>query len=242
MYQKTSQPRKKNSAKRGRFFFDLSRTELFLWLGVAFLAMLWMFTLGVIVGRGHSPVRFDIQSIKNELIALKEATLKSQEQANKPAADFPSDETDLDFYDVLTDKKEDALAQSVAKAKKQASKPKPKPTAKSEIPRKTESKPLARDAENQKQAQDPKPSSAKKGTTAESYTVQVASLKDAQKAKEMVSYLKSKGYRAFSVTTNVPGKGSYHRVRVGHFPDRNKAMQAASRLRREELEPLVVRE
>ena len=242
MYQKTSQPKKRNSAKRGRFFFDLSRTELFLWVGVAFLAMLWMFTLGVIVGRGHSPVRFDIQSIKNELIALKEATLKSQEQANKPAADFPSDETDLDFYDVLTDKKEDALAQSVAKAKKQASKP--KPTAKSEIPRKTESKPLARDAENQKQAQDPKPkpSSAKKATTAESYTVQVASLKDAQKAKEMVSYLKSKGYRAFSVTTHVPGKGYYHRVRVGHFRDRDKAMQTASRLRREELEPLVVRE
>ena len=238
MYQKSSQPRKKNSAKRGRFFFDLSRTELFLWLGVAFLAMLWMFTLGVIVGRGHSPVRFDIQSIKNELIALKEATLKSQEQANKTASDFSSDETDLDFYDVLTDKKEDALAQSVAKAKKQAS----KPTAKSEIPRKTESKPLARDAENQKQAQDPKPSSAKKGTTAESYTVQVASLKDAQKAKEMVSYLKSKGYRAFSVTTHVPGKGYYHRVRVGHFRDRDKAMQTASRLRREELEPLVVRE
>ena len=79
MSQKSSKPKKKVSAKRSRFALELTRKELFVWLGVAFLAMVWMFTLGLIVGRGLSPVRFDVEKLKKELIAFKQEALKREQ-------------------------------------------------------------------------------------------------------------------------------------------------------------------
>ena len=49
------------------------------------------------------------------------------------------------------------------------------------------------------------------------------------------------GYEAYAVTAHVGGKGTYHRVRVGHFEDRGDAKSMASRLRAEKYEAIVVR-
>jgi cell division septation protein DedD len=42
----------------------------------------------------------------------------------------------------------------------------------------------------------------------------------------------------------IPGKGTYHRVRVGHFRDRHEAGQVLAKLRQAnpELKPMVIRE
>jgi cell division septation protein DedD len=73
-------------------------------------------------------------------------------------------------------------------------------------------------------------------------TVQVASLVDAQKARELVTRLKSKGYDAYEVMATKPGNKIYHRVRVGHFADSNEASQVAARLKREKFEIMILRE
>jgi hypothetical protein len=232
MSQKTTppkKPQKKSTGKKSRFAFQLTRKELFLWLGVAFLAMVWMFTLGVIVGRGISPVRFDVEKLKKELLALKEDALTEEEGANKPGVNATPDKRHLGFYDVLTDKKEEARLKSLPKAP---------PTAKREIARRPESKNQQEVSEANKQ----KPSSAKGETPAKSFTLQVASLKDSGRAKKLVSDLKSKGYGAYAVTARVKGKGTYYRVRVGHFKDLNEARKMAARLRHEKFEPIVIRE
>jgi len=228
MSRKTSQPKKKGSAKGGRLGFELTPKEVFLWLGVAFLVMVWMFTLGVIVGRGLSPVRFDVEKLTKELMALKEQALRKEKQRRD--AETSSQETPLRFYDALTDKKEEARLRS--KPKEGSSKRRAELETSREAKSKTERKILVK----------PRPSSTKEGPGAGPLTLQVASLKDSARAEEMVSDLKRKGYSAYQVTTEVPGKGTYHRVRVGHFKDRSAARQAAVRLRQEELEPLIMQE
>ena len=214
MSQKASQPKKKASAKGSRFALRLTRKQLFLWSGLAFLAMAWMFVLGILVGRGLSPVRFDMQKLKKELMALKQEALERDQARFKVETDKLSGNPDLDFYKVLTDKKEEARLK-FAKAHEQTAKPVVKSPATSK-PKKIERQGLL--------------------------TIQVASLKRAKKARQVVARLKRKGYEAYEVRVSVPGKGTYHRVRVGHFTDSSEAGLVAAKLKQEKLETMIVRE
>jgi cell division protein FtsN len=225
MSNKSSKSSKKASAKKKRFALELTRKELFIWLGIAFLAMVWMFTLGVIVGRGFSPVRFDVEKLKKELMALKQQAMKREQTLYEKNADKLSRKDSLDFYELLTDKKEQARLKPSSKAQQQSGKAKQE--ARTSRGRLSKAKPEVR----------------AKGPTFEGlFTLQVASLKDLARAREVISDLKDKGYAAYEVTAHVPGKGTYHRVRVGHFKDRNEAKQAAARLRGEKLEPIIISE
>ena len=223
---------KKHGSKDKRGVYQLTRKEMFLWLGVAFLALIWMFTLGVIVGRGLSPVRFDVEKLTEELVTLKEMALKSSEVEEKSPADLTPEKKDLGFYDVLTDKKEEARMKSLTTASKQ---PEKSSTAKRgrQTPKKT------------KEAKKKKGASGSDGTAQGSdqalFTLQVASLKELAKAERMVSLLKRNGYEAYAVTAHLGGKGTYHRVRVGHFKDRNDAKEMALKLRADKYDPIVIR-
>ncbi len=55
------------------------------------------------------------------------------------------------------------------------------------------------------------------------YTVQIASFPQARFAKEMETTLKSKSYPAYVQKTDIPGKGTWYRVRVGHFGTKEEA-------------------
>lgn len=233
-----SEDQKKTTAKKSQFAIELTRKEAFLWLGVAFLAMVWMFTLGVIVGRGLSPVRFDVEKLTKELTALKEAALKGGERANKPSFNKLSHERHLGFYDILTDKKEEARLKSLTKAPEATSKT---PT-KDETPRIAESETLPKPLASKKQEEQLTSSLIKEQPTAMSFTLQVAALKDSTKAEEMVSNLKRKGYGAYATTVHITGKGTYYRVRVGHFKNRHDAKEIVAMLRHEKFEPIVIRE
>jgi cell division protein FtsN len=228
MSPKTSQPKKKGSGKGGRLGFELTRKEICLWLGVGFLVMVWMFTLGVVVGRGLSPIRFDVEKLTKELMDLKEQALTREKQRRD--VETASKNTQLGFYDALTGKKEQARLRSKAKEK----------PSKRLAERQTSSQ--AESTTLRKALEKPMPASAQQGPSEGTLTLQVASLKDSTGAADMVSYLRGKGYSAYQVTTEVPGKGTYHRVRVGHFKDRSAARQAAAGLRQEKLEPLIMQE
>lgn len=238
--------RKKNRKKkpddqataRPRHRFDLTRKELFLWVGVAFLALVWMFTLGVIVGRGLSPVRFDVEKLRKELIALKEEALTKEAASDKAEGESPLDEKHLGFYDVLTEKKEEARHRSLPAAEKE--KP-PAPVEKAPVEAPAESPPPETAVVNQEQPTAEDVPTVKPSQTG-AYTLQVASLHDRAKAENMVATLKKKGYGAYAVTTEVTGKGTYHRVRVGHFTDRDEAIKMATRLKGEKFDPIVLRE
>ena len=72
--------------------------------------------------------------------------------------------------------------------------------------------------------------------------IQVASLNDAQSARQMVYRLRRRGYRAYEVAVTVNGKETYHRVRVGPFSDSDEVSQTAARLKRDRFEVMIVSE
>lgn len=55
------------------------------------------------------------------------------------------------------------------------------------------------------------------------FLVQVASFKDQKDAEEFVKELRARGHEAFVQAANVPGRGIWHRVRIGSFKTKYQA-------------------
>ncbi len=247
MSNKTSRSKKKKkSSAKPLLTVGFTRRRVLVWSGIAFLAMVWMFTLGVLVGRGLSPVRFDMKKFKKELIALKERALKTDQAHFEIGQDNLSEDTELGFYQALTEKKEEARLK-VAKVQRQTAKSDAKPREAHKAEKmKTYEKPEIKISEVRKEratlekgsTRTPKAEAGQQGLL----TIQVASLQDAETASQMVGLLRGKGYRARSVTVSLPGEGTYHRVRVGRFSDASETSRVAARLKREGFDTVIFRE
>lgn len=66
------------------------------------------------------------------------------------------------------------------------------------------------------------------------FTVQVASYREMGDARELADKLTRKGYQAFVAEAEVPGKGTWYRVRVGRFGTRKEAASFGENLKRKE--------
>jgi len=66
------------------------------------------------------------------------------------------------------------------------------------------------------------------------YTVQVGSFRRDTDAQRLQQQLAQKGYAARLLSISLPGKGLWHRVRIGTFGERAAANEMAQRLRRQE--------
>lgn len=62
------------------------------------------------------------------------------------------------------------------------------------------------------------------------YLVQVASFKTQEDADEFVGELRKRGHSAFRTAANVPGRGIWHRVRIGSFKTRYEAERYKAQL------------
>lgn len=79
-------------------------------------------------------------------------------------------------------------------------------------------------------AEPAKPKAAAKAK--DSYTIQISSFQDEAQANQLKSELKRKGYDdAYVQKASVQGKGTWYRVRVGHFKTKDSANILAERLR-----------
>lgn len=246
MSKKASKSKKKEKASpaRPRFAVTFTRRRLVLWSGIVFVAMAWMFTLGVLVGRGLSPVRFDVKRLKKELIALKQKAMKTDRADSGIETDTLSEDPELGFYEVLTDRKEETRF-NLGKVKSHTAEFDEKRPEASEADK--NEKPRIKLAEVDK-----KRGKLDKGSTETPkvdmleeeglLTIQVASLQDAEEAGQMVRHLKRKGYEAYSVTLSLLGEDTYHRVRVGRFTDSSEASRVAARLKREGFKIMIFRE
>ena len=64
------------------------------------------------------------------------------------------------------------------------------------------------------------------------YTVQVSSFPSLEEAEAYQSSLVRKGYSPYIVSANLPGRGTWFRVRMGHYDEKNKALDAKDSLAR----------
>lgn len=74
------------------------------------------------------------------------------------------------------------------------------------------------------------------------YTLQAISVQDQVAAKKMVATLRNKGFAAFLTAGEIPGKGTWYRVRVGGYENRAEAEPIIRRLQAEGIEPLLIRQ
>ncbi|MBI3597014.1 MAG: SPOR domain-containing protein [Nitrospirae bacterium] len=75
------------------------------------------------------------------------------------------------------------------------------------------------------------------------YTVQIAAIRDRATAEALAGHLRRKGYPVFILPHVVPNRGTWYRVRVGHFTQREAAQEMTQRLSgQERLTAYVARE
>ncbi len=194
------------------------------WICLIFFASAWMFVLGIFVGRGTAPVKFDIENLQKELIALKEAVIKEGQERFKIGRDPASTKRELGFYEALKENRPSVRNKIKPPERKKTVSPQKK--AKVRPAQKVE-KPALRSKQT-------------KAAAGAGFTIQVASLKDMKVAEEMAEMLKKKGYQAYTVSAKIPGKGVWHRIRIGDFKNREDAGNILSRLKKDKYRPIVV--
>ncbi len=75
---------------------------------------------------------------------------------------------------------------------------------------------------------------AKQASSKLRYTIQIAAYPDRGMAEDEVRGMKRRGYAAFVVATNLAEKGTWYRVRVGSFANRQAAEKLAGELKTKE--------
>ena len=206
--------------------FGLMGKDTVIRICVIFFVSAWMFVLGIFVGRGTAPVKFDIENLQKELTALKEAVIKEGQERFKIGRDPESTKRELGFYEALKE-----TSPSVQNKVKPPERKTVSPQKKAKVGA-TLCRPLN---EFGRDKLAPTKAAADSG-----FTIQVASLKDMKAAVEMVEMLKKKGYQAYTVSAKIPGKGTWHRIRIGHFNNRSDIGNMVSRLKKDKYRPIVV--
>ena len=223
--------KEKASPKKKKSSHQWTRKGLAIWISLTFFTCAWMFVLGIFVGRGTVPVKFDMEKLEKELAALKEAVIKKEFDRYKLDSNSEDNNTKMEFYEALKNTGEEEGLKTDIPQKK------PKPLHKKAVSRakktvvskKTVTAQKAKTAAVRKSAEDNK-----------NFTIQVAALKDPKLADNLVAKLKKKGYPAYRSIGKIPGKGIFYRIRIGSFKNRADAGSTFNRLKKENIKAIIV--
>ncbi|MCD4762939.1 MAG: SPOR domain-containing protein [Desulfobacterales bacterium] len=219
----------KNKKDKKKPSFQFVPKEPSVWIFLIVFVSAWMFVLGVLVGRDTVPVKFDIEKLQKELVALKEAVIRKEQKRFKIDSDGAKNKTDFGFYEALKETKKNKN-NGAGISKKQETKHLSKNETVKVKKRVVSGKSKIINKDKQKNLTE----------TDKKLTIQVASLKDSKDADEMVARLKKKGYPAYRISSNIPEKGIWHRVRIGFFKDKAEAGSTLSKLKNEKYGPILV--
>lgn len=233
-------------AKKPTSKFAIPRKTLLIWSGVALFIAAWMFVLGILVGRGTAPVNLEVGKLEKELADLKAAMIrKEQAKINAQTSGKSNGKPQLGFYEALRDPKQTKPLKDKPSAKRVAKKP-PKP-ARTE--KRVQAEPIQAKKAPRKPPAQPDKKPAARSVAPDSgnvrngkgrYTIQVAAVKEIGNAERLVDKLRSKGYPAYQVRVEMPGKGVWHRVRVGAFEKRAAADRMLAKLKAGRYSGMVV--
>jgi len=241
----------KTTSPKRKAVWQLTRRGLYGSIGLVLVACAWTFFLGVLVGRGTAPVQFDMEKLGQNLHALREQVQQQRSHQLEAYSAAVENKSDLDFYEDLKQSGEDLAVES-----EMVRRP-PQPSLMEDTPNNTEAtaiagkqripvkkrmaglqpkkKPAARQPPPPK-GPSPQPAAAQAG----GFTLQVASLRDAKTADEMVGRLRREGYSVTRTGITIPGKGTWYRVQVGRFSDRSQATKTMRALESKGLKPILV--
>ena len=212
--------KKKEKKNRAASFKKLAGKSIFI-----ILASFWMFVLGIFVGRGTAPFTYNINRIDDQLAELKKEFKKKAYEKHKINPNGFTSNTDLAFYEELKKTKSAPLLPegSSARAGKMTGRAKKKSVKKKE-----------------KIVKPPTGADKQKKTPKDIFAIQVASMKSSKAAVKLAADLAKKGYPAYKTSALIPGKGRYHRVRIGNFATRKKALAMIRKLRANGMRVILV--
>ena len=216
-------------------YMEISRKGFFLWLFVIFMVSAWMFVLGILVGRGTAPVHFDIEKLQKELMALKEAVVRKELKKITSDSESGLKSTDLGFYEQLKETDKTDTPAPLVKKKAPASAAPAGDSAGSGTHQAAKVEPAT------------SPTSVAKPSAAQparpgSFTIQVAATKDEAAADRLVAKLRLKGFAAYWVKAEVTDKGTWYRIRVGPYAERQTAEPVLQLLKKENLSGFIVQQ
>jgi cell division protein FtsN len=246
--------------------YQITRMGLIVWVCLIVFISAWTFFLGVLMGRGTAPISIDFGGIETELAASKAAQLAAQREMLAQANGSGDRPPDVEYPEILREKTADpelepvgqsGLADRAAsrdpKTKKRRVPEKPK-VIKYPVPNADGSTSVAMDrgvrpagTASQKGSETRAPIVAAHGETTPSatdskvYTLQALSVRDQVAARKMVAILRNKGFPAFLTEGEIPGKGTWYRVRIGSYENRTEAGATIERLQAEGIQPLLIR-
>ena len=193
--------------------------------------------MGVLVGRGTAPVRFDIDKLQKELAALKAADIKKQFSRVEVDSDSAKLKKDLGFYEALKDTKDDGKKHDRQKSGKTSG----KSPSTSKTVAKIKKKVTQSNIPQTRASREPKTAALDKRNESEkNLTIQASSFKDPKDADKMVVTLKKKGYPAYRIIGVIPEKGVWYRVRIGYYSSRTEADAMMKKLQKGGLKPYLV--
>lgn len=228
--------RKRSKGRKGgkkKYQIEMTSFSIFIWTFILFFLLIWVFVLGIFMGRFYFPGAVSaISGIKEQIGKLPGivAPNKSAETAT-PKKETPDPK--LAFYDRLSSKKETAQKKTVngpnvSRKPVTGKKPNPQPPARNPAPQ-----PVSEPTPNRKP--EPKPERTMAGAQKEvkpgaaTYTIQLASLELASQAEKLSNKLVNRGFPAYYYDVEIRGK-TYYRVRCGRFGTRNEARAFAKKL------------
>jgi len=203
------------------------------WIGLICFSSVWMFVLGILVGRGTMPVQFDIQKLQKELVALKEIMIQKEKDRLKAYSDAAHNKSGLEFYEVLKQTGDNASGNKSLNIS-------PQESLKLAVPTVTKQPILKKRSLSKATKQKRAVKKIRPGETEKQWTIQVSSLKDPAAADRMITTLKQKGYPAYRVTANVSGKGVWFRVRIGPYKDKTEAEKKITLLKKDKYNAILI--
>ena len=224
MAKKKSSPKKR---KKG-LVIKFTPFSSFLWtIGLLFV-LAWVFVLGFFMGRGFLPGKVTAFSDMKTRLKRIQTMMSRDKMIEETSREKEEENPKLAFYERLSSKKNEVKKQW-QESTKDESIDNPVSEAKSNIP------------SQRHQVKESKPSSnqsieKREGSSSASdhyYTIQLASLKEGNRAEELVDRLIRKGYSVYYYEVEVKGQ-IYYRVRYGRFSTREEAEEQAQRLARKE--------
>jgi cell division septation protein DedD len=225
---------KNRKSTRKPFRLELSGTAVVAWSIGLLLTLLWMFLLGLFVGKGVTPANINLAEIKKRMVAegIWPGSGKRAAEPEKPPAATPGEEKipikDLEFYEALEKKKQAHLTHP-AREKVPDQKTVTTPQAPASTANSVPPPPAA--APN---VTEPEKSSASAGTSPPGrYTVQVSSFRDEETARRCALSLKGLKPQVTVHPVDLPGKGRWYRVQAGGLLSRQDADALAARLQKE---------
>ena len=212
--------------------------------GLYFFIALWMFVLGIMVGRGNSPVSFDTSGFQARLENIAAEFGKNDKEK----------QIELKFYDVLDKpvtaqkpsvKKETAEIVPVNEVPDEQKTPDIKlstkrKTFKARPPEKTAPKNVEppKQQKVQKKANQIKP--APKPSKSGVYTVQIAAYKDFKDAVTQMAALEKKGVESYRVKALKDGQ-TWYRVRSGSFASLEEAKKYQVKLNQKKIKAMIIK-